>query len=604
MQNDQESKLSEEIARLNARISELEQLMRTHLAAQQGPEPQKLPPAPTQPPTPAPPPTQPPVPQRAVPPITAPRSSATFEAEIGGNWLNKIGAVALVLGMAFFLTYAIENRWIDETGRIIIGLIVGMACLYGGEYYQKKNFPRYAQGVSGAGIAILYFTIYAAFAFYHLVPRLPAFAFMFVITVAAAAVAVRHNAPSIAALGIIGGFFTPVLIRETAGLPSDTQVQLFAYMAILDLGVLGVTFYKGWRGLNLLSLAGTTLVAAGWFIESYSPNMLGRTMLLLTIFFAIFAAQSFVQNVVARRALNAADFVMAVAAPALYFGVSCALLAPEYRIFLGGFAVVMAVAYLYFARSVRVTAFEDMRLRLLFLAVAVGFLTIAIPIQLHLRWVTVGWGAEAAVFAWIGFYLNSRAVRYFSLCLLGLVAIRSLFVDYFAWPALTPFINERFLAALFTIAMTTIVAWLYLRRRELVTGGEKAVATVLIIGANFLLICALSVETVGWTSRVYAATYAVDSFALSALWTVYAVLMLAAGIIWRHRPSRLMAVAVFGVVIAKSFLLDVWTLEMLHRIIAFVGLGAALLLVSYAYHAYRDRIERIVGIGHERETNE
>jgi len=63
-------------------------------------------------------------------------------------------------------------------------------------------------------------------------------------------------------------------------------------------------------------------------------------------------------------------------------------------------------------------------------------------------------------------------------------------------------------------------------------------------------------------------------------------------------------VAVFGVVIAKSFLLDVWTLEMLHRIIAFVGLGAALLLVSYAYHAYRDRIERIVGIGHERETNE
>ena len=138
MQDDQESKLSEEIARLNARISELEQLMRTHLAAQQGAAPQKTsqaavaPPAPAQPQPPAPPPLPPPVARPAPTPV----SSARIEAEIGGNWLNKIGAAALVLGMAFFLTYAIENRWIDETGRIIIGLIVGMACLYGGEYYQ------------------------------------------------------------------------------------------------------------------------------------------------------------------------------------------------------------------------------------------------------------------------------------------------------------------------------------------------------------------------------------------------------------------------------------------------------------------------------------
>ena len=317
MEQDRVSQLWDEVQRLNARVLELEQALGERRAEAPRPPPQ---PAPTVQAA-APPPT-PVAPQAPPPPRPAPvpAGAGGLEAEIGGNWLNKIGAVALVLGMAFFLKYAIDNRWINETGRIMIGLIVGLACLFGGEHFQKRNLNRYAQGISGAGIAILYFSIYAAFGFYDLIPQLPAFLFMILVTITAIAVSVRYDAITIAVLGIIGGFMTPVLMQKPGGGGGDSQIQLFTYIAILDLGILGATYYKNWRSLNMLSLAGTALVFAGWWGDSYEPKKLGVTLVFLTIFYVIFAAQSFVQNVLARRTMNAADLLMVGNNPRLYSG--------------------------------------------------------------------------------------------------------------------------------------------------------------------------------------------------------------------------------------------------------------------------------------------
>jgi len=589
MSDDQVSRLSGEIERLYARISELERLLREHMEGAL-PEAPRVTPAPAPPPVPE---AQPPPPVRPVPspqPVAAEARKSDLEVEFGGNWLNKIGAVALVLAMAFFLKYAIDNRWVNETGRVIIGIVVGLACVYGGEYFQKRNLPRYAQGISGAGIAILYFSIYAAFAFYHLIPQSAAFGFMVVVTATAIALSVRHDAVAIAILGIVGAFLTPVLLRGADG---DGQgVRLFTYIAILDLGILGITYYKGWRELNLLSLAGTVLIFAGWFVESYSPEKLGITMAFLTVFLAIFAAQSFVQNVVARRPMNSADICIALAAPALYFSTAFALLSPKYRVYLGAFSAVMAALYLLLAQNVRVIRFEDKRVRILFLSVSTIFLTIAIPIQLSGYWVTIGWAFEAAILFAIGFYLSSVRTRYAATVLFGLVVLRLITVDTFAG-RLIPFYNLRFLAFLAAVAMGVLVTWLYRQYREATPPRERWVPALLILVANFVMIWGLSVEAVSsFTAGPYPLPVEASkiSVALSAVWLAYAVLILAGGIIWRYRPVRIMALALIGVVILKSFVVDVWTLEKLYRIIAFVALGLVLLVSSYVYQAYRDKI--------------
>jgi len=598
MEQDRVSQLWDEVQRLNARVLELEQALGERRAEAPRPPPQ---PAPTVQAA-APPPT-PVAPQAPPPPRPAPvpAGAGGLEAEIGGNWLNKIGAVALVLGMAFFLKYAIDNRWINETGRIMIGLIVGLACLFGGEHFQKRNLNRYAQGISGAGIAILYFSIYAAFGFYDLIPQLPAFLFMILVTITAIAVSVRYDAITIAVLGIIGGFMTPVLMQKPGGGGGDSQIQLFTYIAILDLGILGATYYKNWRSLNMLSLAGTALVFAGWWGDSYEPKKLGVTLVFLTIFYVIFAAQSFVQNVLARRTMNAADLLMVILTPVLYFCTSYALLAGKYHLFLGVFAAAVGAVYVIFSHRVQIVGYEDRKLRLLFLMIASGFLIVAVPIQLEQHWVTIGWVAEGAVIAGLGFYMSSSRTRYVGFGILCLAAFRLLFLDSWGYGVdrqMVPFFNARFATYLFAIAVIALAAWLYSRYREQITGGEKAVQVILALGANFLMIWILSIEVVdylGVTRPGAAYTPSVESLALSATWAIYAAIMLAVGLSTRNRSVRVMAMVILGVVILKSFLFDVWSLERLYRIIAFLGLGVLLLLASYFYQSQRDRVRQIIG---------
>ena len=98
---------------------------------------------------------------------------------------------------------------------------------------------------------------------------------------------------------------------------------MLSYLAVLDLGVLGVTYYKNWRALNLLSAIGTVALFAGWYFSGGAMSV-GGIMLFLTIFYVIFAAQSFVQNVIARRPMDAADLLLVILTPVLYFWASYA----------------------------------------------------------------------------------------------------------------------------------------------------------------------------------------------------------------------------------------------------------------------------------------
>src|SRR5215510_2317022 len=141
---------------------------------------------------------------------TAPVES--LETVIGGNWLNKIGIVAIVLGMAYFFKYAFDNRWIGEMGRVVLGAMTGLALLFCGEALQRRQYRSYGITIAAGGIAILYFSIFAAFNFYSLITQLPALFLMVMITTSAVLMAVRYDARVIAWIGILGGFLTPMML--------------------------------------------------------------------------------------------------------------------------------------------------------------------------------------------------------------------------------------------------------------------------------------------------------------------------------------------------------------------------------------------------------
>ncbi|HLB28284.1 MAG TPA: DUF2339 domain-containing protein, partial [Dehalococcoidales bacterium] len=142
-------------------------------------------------------------PSRPASPKPAETKEREWEQILGGNWLARIGAIALVIGVGFFLKFAFDNNWIGPTGRIILGIIVGLLLL-GGGYLWRKRYPIFSQAISGAGIAILYLSVYAGFAIYHLMNFYAALAFLFLVSVASAALALLYNSMSLAIIGIIG----------------------------------------------------------------------------------------------------------------------------------------------------------------------------------------------------------------------------------------------------------------------------------------------------------------------------------------------------------------------------------------------------------------
>lgn len=148
-----------------------------------------------------------------------------------------------MIGLGFFLKYAFDHQWLNETARVLIGALVTAALLGLGSRWHNKGLPIFAQGLFGAGVAIGYLTVYASFNFYHLVPQSVALLLMSAMTVLAFWVAIRHDSLAISVLGWAGGYLTPFLLSSEN--PND--IGLLGYIALLSAGLLWV-IRKKWCG--------------------------------------------------------------------------------------------------------------------------------------------------------------------------------------------------------------------------------------------------------------------------------------------------------------------------------------------------------------------
>lgn len=80
------------------------------------------------------------------------------------------------------------------------------------------------------------------------------------------------------------------------------------------------------------------------------------------------------------------------------------------------------------------------------------------------------------------------------------------------------------------------------------------------------------------------------SLAITLVWTTYATVTLIGGIYWKAGGLRAFSLGLLVITVGKVFLVDVWHLETVIRVFAFISLGVALLLVSFLYRRYRERI--------------
>jgi uncharacterized membrane protein len=186
-----------------------------------------------------------------------PQNLRRRELNFGLNWISRIAVVTVVLALAFFFEYAFENRWITESGRVLLGLACGAVAFGAGEYFFRRGQRAYGQALAAAGVAFFYLSLWAAFGLYHLVPQLAAFGLMIATTAAAGFLAARYDSPAVALLGLAGGFATPLLLRG-----DDQPWFVLSYALVLAGGAVMATRARGWRWPEVLAVVGVVVLYA------------------------------------------------------------------------------------------------------------------------------------------------------------------------------------------------------------------------------------------------------------------------------------------------------------------------------------------------------
>lgn len=546
-------------------------------------------------------PVQPPYP--LVPPSSRPGihpPDADLESRIGSHWLNRIGIAALLIGVSYFLKFAFENNWIGPTGRIAIGILAGIATVLWSERFRARGYKAFSYSLKAVGIGALYLSLWAAFQVYALIPSSVAFAMMLAVTAATAAMAWTQDAQILAAFALTGGFSTPLLLSTG----QNHEIFLFSYVAILDVATLVLVALKPWRRLLVMSYAGTLLLYFGWYAEYYSTSEFDLTLGFATLFFAVFAIAPLITLHPESESgiLAAIPAVLAFINAGVYFLQVYAMFHDFDPRSMAWFALALAAVYIFLSRQVHARKLNPQTSEILYflhLAVAIGLITVAIPIRLNAHWITMGWFVEAGVLLWVGNRIKSDFLNALALAALALGVVRLLIFDNFATTQL--FFNLRMATYAVAVAVLGVVAW-YASQRD--DEAARTVCAVARVSLNVLALIALTREVTDYYARQLLTTYPVRpfrgspafhyyenlrhvhierDFTYSALWMAYGALLMVIGFLRRSAFVRWQALVLIAATIVKVFVYDVSELDRGYRIVSFMVLGVLLLAISFVY---------------------
>ena len=467
----------------------------------------------------------------AAPGAAAEASLRQLESRIGQRWIAWVGAVVVFLSAVFFLKHAFDNDWIGPRGQIIICAVGAAIMATAGSYFSGKNWRILGQSLMGLGVAVLYATFYSAFQVYKppVMGQETAFVFMVLVTIAGMALAVGHNALTLAFIAVLGGVLTPVLVSTG----HDSRDVLFGYLTILNLGVMGVAFFRRWRLLDTLAMVGTYILYWSWFAEFYKPQGLGPALAWLAGFYVLFLVLPFVYHLVRKQAVTIERFIMAVANATFFASFAWYMLRGEHLETMGFVSLGMAAIYVALGAMLRRRLPDDAPSLFGAITMAVTFLTLAVPMELHTHGILLAWVVEAPVLAVVAYRFRYFPVRAFGAAIL-VVGIGRLFLSGVHWPLhhglFVPFFNRQLLSALSVPAAMAAYALVHQVFRGQATVADRVLKLCAALGAGLIALIVLHAEVYDWLRNdwgAHAAVAAADG--VTALWAVGALAYLLSG---------------------------------------------------------------------------
>jgi uncharacterized membrane protein len=384
----------------------------------------------------------------------------------GGNTIVRVGLVILFIGLSFLARYAAASGLLPVELRLTVIGAFGIALLAIG-FKKRFDKPGFALGLQGAGVAVMYLTVFAAFKLYDMLPALLAFAFMIIVCALSCALALLQSSRALAFSAFAGGFAVPILLSTGQG----SHVGLFSYYTVLNLAILFIAYKKSWRILNLLGFVATFGVAIAWGAIKFAPEQYASTQPFLIGFLLIYVitAVLYARNTPTKLG-NAIDSTLVFGAPLIAFGLQAGL---TQQFELGTAFSALGFGLLYIGLATVLSRHSSDNYRLLiecFIAIGVGFATLAVPLALDAQWTSAVWALEGAGAFWVGMRQARWMPRAFGLALQAVAAFAFITTLGHSVSSI-PLLNPRFLGAVLIALPALMIAWWL--RKDLPHSGSR-----------------------------------------------------------------------------------------------------------------------------------
>ena len=378
------------------------------------------------------------------------------------NVLTIIGIFTLVLGIGYFVKYAIDKNWIGETARAAIGFFTGAGIIITG-HFLRKNYTAFSSIITGGGIAVLYFTATIAFREYHLFTQNTAFFITAVITGASIILSYYYKSEVLIIFSLIGGFAAPLMISTG----QSNYLFLFIYLTLLNIGMLTVSFLKHWKSVGWTAYFFTTAYLFYWTNES--PQLLSIIFYLISyVIFYIFALHDYFR----KRMLSTSDIVI------LALANFSSILGLLYIFDTLGYEPLILFPLIFAAINSLLLFRESSQKNFgvpysVFAGLVTSLITTAIAIQFKTHLITSIWAIETTLLLFVWKKTGHSIFKIFFYILFPMVIMAQIvtWTEYIGTNDFAIIFNPPFITSSFTIA--SIIGNLYLLRNTKQESEEK-----------------------------------------------------------------------------------------------------------------------------------
>ena len=519
--------------------------------------------------------------ERVSPDASLVTKAGLIERLLDGNLVAKLGVVILFFGVGFLLKFAYDRGMFPPELRLL-GVAVASATMFflGAKLLQSER--TYALILFGGATGLLYLDIFFALKTFALISAPFGFLLFALLGVATIALAVKLDARAFAALGLLGAFMAPILASTGSG----NHVLLFSYYLLLNLIVLGASWYKAWRELNFIGFLFTFAIALIWGYASYQPENFSTVEPFLIAFFLLYLA---IPILFAQReppALKGAvDGTLVFGMPLSAAMLQAALTRGMADSVLAWSAFAAALIYALLTSAL----WRREKMRLLaeaHLALAIVFATAAPYFAFHGYPTFAFWTLEGAAIFWMGCRQKSVLARAFALCLQ--VGAAGYFFSVTADAGYAqPWWNDRVVGCTLIGAAAMLTSWFMHRFEESISALEKTLQGLAVAWGTLWLFLGFGFGA--WQQ------WSVDASRLSAVLVFAAMIFVAfewLGTWLNWRQLRLTARAHLLVVAAVAFAWEPMG-DARHPLVEGGVVAWPLSFIAYFYVLHRQRRDEI-----------